>query len=170
MVTLLQIIAPVFICLIILGLVLFINFRQLQCLKTEIHLLPAPLTINATNESFTKKNIFDSLPHLHLSGKEEHYLVAINSCTCPFCYSGMEELIVANDNKLRIINLVECDIESKMQNYLFDEEIVYTQSISKEIAIKLEVTQFPTYMLINKKGDVLNEDTWSKSVLHTFSI
>lgn len=82
----------------------------------------------------------------------------------------MEELIVANDNKLRIINLVECDIESKMQNYLFDEEIVYTQSISKEIAIKLEVTQFPTYMLINKKGDVLNEDTWSKSVLHTFSI
>ncbi|MBH0169277.1 hypothetical protein [Fictibacillus sp. 18YEL24] len=169
MVTFLQIIAQVIICLMILGLLLFINFRQLQRLKREIHLLPAPLTINATNEVFTNKNIFDSLPHLHLSGNEEHYLVAINSCTCPFCYSGMEELIVANDNKLQIINLVECDIESKVQNYLFDEEIVHTLSINKEVAKKLEVNQFPTYMLINKKGDVLKEDTWSKSVLHTFN-
>ncbi|MFC0190155.1 hypothetical protein ACFFJY_17800 [Fictibacillus aquaticus] len=145
--------------------------QQLKLLKVEVGYMPEPAAIQNViqEDTLVGKNLLDYVP-LDLSDGDEHYAVALTSCTCSYCHSGMEELIAYNQSKLKIFNIMECNDLNIAENKLdFKEDVAALHMVSDDVMSMMGARQFPTFLIVDHTGEILLENTWSKPLLRAMN-
>lgn len=143
--------------------------KQLNINKKEISfLLPMNKEINkigSEESTIYKHNIYEILP---VELKDPRTIILFTLPSCSFCHSALEEFIELNKVKrlpfLNIIGIKKFDNTVKHFLSLYESTI---QSILLPVTSigNLTITSFPTFLLVDKSGQILKRSTLSSEIL-----
>ncbi|MCA0987064.1 hypothetical protein [Guptibacillus algicola] len=144
---------------------LFVLYIYQKQFNKELELLPAEEQIGII---MTHPMVGESIQHKLVDTFDaSHSIVLIASERCNYCASEIEELLIENKTtQLPIIVGVvddekEAGAKSKYKQY---EEAVTLTEIEEETLVELNIHQYPTLLLVDDKGIVLEESGWNRAL------
>lgn len=135
--------------------ILIVTYKQLISLNKEISYLPKEIKRDLQNSHpLIGESIHDVGPGNWDIVKKD-VIIQFASPSCASCHSAVEELIEANKLYNTDIYVVVMPSEDNKESSNFIEkykDLVTILPYSREVTEIMNITQFPTFIIVNKEG------------------
>lgn len=149
------------------SILLYVFYSLYKQLKRELQLLPSPdRTTEVITHPIIGKSVMDKLVNDYAP---PYSILLIASEQCSYCLQELNELLVENKPYgLPIVTVVLADDEeasrSGRSKYDSFREEISLMNVEEETLKELDIYQFPTLLLIDHRGMVLEASGWNRAL------